>query len=161
MQRYKSIGTLQDKNLQMLWPALSPSTVKACVDWLCTERGKRKEKNFHTGLLLLEKAKYSSHYLCAPYLEYSFLLAYAPNANISVAHRFHVALIFGVSDLCYKLLSLQFFLLASELQQGVPKELLLPKCGIGIKPLNLRFTLYIRLPFPLQRVHTAVPLCAK
>lgn len=62
----KSIGILQDKNLQMLWPALSPSKGKAWVDCLCMERGERKKKEWpHSPAVASEREIAISLTLCS------------------------------------------------------------------------------------------------
>lgn len=73
MQTCKNAGTLQDENLQMLWPALGTSTVKACVDWLCKERENRKQDSC-TGLLLLEQVNYLSPWLGTWHIPFSLLV---------------------------------------------------------------------------------------
>lgn len=95
------------------------------------ESEERKQKNGCAGLLLLEKVNYPSCYPCDGYLACPFLLADAPNANILIARR----------------LTSPVFL-SPEPKWHLPKQLLLPKCGIGTKSLNLRCTLYIKPPFP-------------
>lgn len=62
MQTCKTAVTLQDGSLQMLWPALGSSMVKACVDWLCEERENRKQDSI-TRLLLLEQVNYLAPWL--------------------------------------------------------------------------------------------------
>lgn len=74
MQTCKNAGTLQDENLQMLWPALSSSMLKACVDWLCKERENRKQKDSCTGLLLLEQVNYLSPRLGTWHIPSSLLM---------------------------------------------------------------------------------------
>lgn len=138
MQGCKSAGTLQDENLQMLWPAPGSSMVKACVDWLCKEREHTKQKDSCTGLLLLEQVNYLSPWLITWHIPFSLLLQQRQISQLLMSSMVCQSAGDQLSATSSSLSNSFFELLSAK--QGLPTELLLPKCGIGTKPLNLRCT---------------------
>lgn len=105
MQTCKNAGTLQDENLQMLWPALGSPTLKACVDWLCKERGNRKQKDSCTGLLLLEEWNHLSPWLITWHVPFSLLV-----------NQMQISSLLMSSMVCQSALCYQLFLSSSFLE---------------------------------------------